>query len=129
MGLPIITKYTNRAEFLESLNNNPGLIIIKFGAKWCGPCKIIEDDVQLLFAGMPSTVQCVNLDVDENIDLYAFMKSKKIVKGIPTLLGYFNGNTHYAPDEITIGTDKTELRNFFVRCTNHINFNLSFTPN
>jgi thioredoxin-like negative regulator of GroEL len=121
MGLPIITKYDNRAKFLESLNNNPGLIIIKFGAEWCGPCKIIEEDVHKVFTGMPNTVQCAIIDVDENFDLYAFMKSKKIVQGIPTLLCYFKGNTHYAPDEIMIGTDKTELHNFFIRCMTEIN--------
>ena len=35
----IITGFNNRNEFLNALKMNPGVIIIKFGAEWCAPCK------------------------------------------------------------------------------------------
>jgi thiol:disulfide interchange protein len=116
MGLPIITHYENRNAFFDSLNNNPGLIIVKFGADWCGPCKLIEADVHQCFESMPDTVQCAIIDVDKSFDLYAFMKTKKIVKGIPTILCYHKNNTHYAPDDVVVGSNKLDVRDFFKRC-------------
>lgn len=116
MGLPIITHYENRNAFFDSLNNNPGLIIVKFGADWCGPCKLIEADVHQCFESMPDTVQCAIIDVDKSFDLYAFMKTKKIVKGIPTILCYRKNNTHYVPDDVVVGSNKLEVREFFKRC-------------
>ena len=116
MGLPIITHYENRNAFFDSLNNNPGLIIVKFGADWCGPCKLIEADVHQCFESMPDTVQCAIIDVDKSFDLYAFMKTKKIVKGIPTILCYRKYNTHYVPDDVVVGSNKLEVRDFFKRC-------------
>jgi thiol-disulfide isomerase/thioredoxin len=116
MGLPIITHYENRTAFFESLHNNPGAIIVKFGAEWCGPCKLIEEVVHRYFDSMPETIQCAVIDIDTNIDLYAFMKSKKITKGIPTIICYYKGNTHYVPDELVVGADKNEVHQFFNRC-------------
>lgn len=116
MGLPIITHYENRSEFLSSLNNNPGAIIVKFGADWCGPCKLIEADVHKYFEAMPDTIQCAIIDVDQSFDLFAFMKSKKIVKGIPTILCYYKGNVHYVPDDVVVGANKNELLLFMNRC-------------
>ena len=35
----IITNIPNKEEFFKLLQNNPGLILLKFGATWCGPCQ------------------------------------------------------------------------------------------
>jgi thiol-disulfide isomerase/thioredoxin len=121
MGLPIVTKYSDRHEFFNSLTDNPGLIFIKLGAEWCAPCKLIEEDVVDCFQKMPDTVQCAIIDVDENFDLYAFFKSKKIVSGIPTILCYFQENEHYIPDDVVMGTDKNEISIFFKRCLEELN--------
>jgi thioredoxin 1 len=120
MGLPIITHYANRQQFLSSLENNPGLIFVKFGAEWCEPCKIIEDDVSRHFLSMPDNVQCAIIDVDNSLDVYAFLKSKKITQGIPTIICYNKGNTHYAPDDVFSGTDKNQLGQFFKRCLDEL---------
>jgi len=45
----IITSFENRQEFFDLLNVNPGLIIIKFGASWCKPCKIIKPIIDSFF--------------------------------------------------------------------------------
>ena len=116
MGLPIITHYENRQQFLSSLEDNPGLIFVKFGAEWCAPCKIIEEDVKKFFNSMPDNVQCAIIDVDNSIDIYAFLKSKKITQGIPTIVCYYKDNTHYIPDDVFSGTDKNSLSSFFKRC-------------
>lgn len=116
MSLPIITNLKTKEQFKFLLSENPGVIIIKFEASWCEPCKIIKDDVKTYFSKMPSNVQCVIVDVDESIEIYGFLKTKKMVKGIPALLAYYEGNYNYIPDEFVSGTDKNELKMFFDTC-------------
>ena len=37
------TEINSIYEFAEELkNNNPGLILVKFGATWCKPCKKVD---------------------------------------------------------------------------------------
>lgn len=121
MPREIIRSFENRQHFLETLKTNPGLIIIKFGAEWCGPCKLIEELVHEKFASLPENVQPVLIDVDDSIDVYAFLKAKKIVPHIPTLLCYEKGNEHYTPDEVVFGANKTHINDFFDRCMKLLN--------
>jgi thiol:disulfide interchange protein len=116
MGRPIITNLRNRQEFANLLQANPGLVIIKFGADWCGPCKMIEQDVMAGFNSMPDNVQCVMVDIDVSVDLYAFLKMKKMVNGVPAILCYKKGNTSFVPDEGVGGADKIKVRQFFQNC-------------
>lgn len=103
--------------FRELLAKNPGLLIIKFGAEWCMPCKAIEGNVSAWFHHFSNQqIQCVMVDVDESFELYAFMKSKKMVKGIPAILMYKKGNNHYAFDDAVNTSDKREVEAFFQRC-------------
>ena len=77
---PIITSVPDLTTFQEIMENNPGLVIIKLGATWCGPCQVIAPDVKAMFAAMPSNVQCLSIDIDENINLYSFLKKKTCCK-------------------------------------------------
>ena len=106
----------NRQVFLEKLKENKGLIILKFGADWCKPCKLIENYVNEKFSEMPENVECLKIDIDESIDLYAFLKSKKMVNGVPTILCYEKGNESYVPVDAVSGTNSNELNSFFGRC-------------
>jgi thioredoxin-like negative regulator of GroEL len=115
MPLPVITEIRDREHFIQIIKSNPGVIIMKFGAKWCGPCKQIEPFINEAFARMPDTVQCMNIDVDQYTDVYAFLKSKRIVNGIPVVLAYTKNNTGIIPDDIVIGADLKGLRNFFIK--------------
>ena len=114
----IIAKFENRNEFLELLKVNPGLIIVKLGATWCGPCKKIKHVVDGFFASSPDNVICADIDVDESFDLYAFLKNKKMVNGIPVIICYKKGNTTFIPDDCVTGINPVELSNFFTRCGN-----------
>jgi|APSaa5957512535_1039671.scaffolds.fasta_scaffold173454_2 thiol:disulfide interchange protein len=107
---------STRQEFSTLLQKNTSIVILKFGASWCGPCQVIENAVHSYISSMPIGIQCIVLDVDECFDLYAYLKSKKIVQGIPCLLAYYAGNTHYAPDEFMKGADLNELKIFFDTC-------------
>jgi thioredoxin 1 len=117
----VISVFENRQDFLNLLLVNPGLIIVKLGASWCGPCKLIATVVQGFFASSPEDVVCADIDVDESFDLYAYLKSKKMVNGIPIILCYKKGNITFIPDDSVTGTEPSALDAFFKRCGAHLN--------
>jgi thiol-disulfide isomerase/thioredoxin len=112
----IITLVPDLGFFKEIMETNPGLVIIKLGATWCGPCKVIELDIKELFSVMPSNVQCLSIDIDDNIELYSFLKKKRVVNGVPAILCYQRGNTSNIPDDYVIGASKEKLHAFKERC-------------
>lgn len=114
--MPIYEDVTlDRDIFLQVLAQNTGVVILKFGAEWCGPCNRIKDLVHVWAqkVGTRADVSFYYIDVDESFDLFAHMKSKKIVPGIPALLLYRAGTTGFAPDNVYIGTDAAEIGRFF----------------
>ena len=107
----------NRDIFFEMLKLNPGVFIFKFGAEWCGPCKTIKKYIDNVSLVLPvNTMHIYNVDVDECFDLYAYLKQKKMITGIPTLLAYKTGNTYFAPDASISGTNEADLAHFFNTC-------------
>jgi thiol-disulfide isomerase/thioredoxin len=119
----IITSVPDLNVFKEIMDNNPGLIIIKLGAPWCGPCQVIEQDVKTMFSNMPSNVQCLSIDIDDNVEFYSFLKKKRIVNGVPVLLCYKKGNLSNLPDDYNIGGNKDKLKEFAYRCIKSANNN------
>jgi hypothetical protein len=120
MSKQVISEIANRDAFFTLLKHNPGLIVIKLGAEWCGPCKLIHAAVNGFFASSPPEVVCADIDVDQSFDFYSFLKSKKMVNGIPVLLCYKKGNATYIPDDIITGADSQQLHLFFTRCGKHL---------
>ena len=116
----VITFFESRDHFFNLLKVNPGIIGVKLGATWCGPCKKIAHVVEAFFATSPPDVICADIDVDESFDLYAMFKSKKMVNGIPVILCYKKGNLTYIPDDSVVGIAPADLAGFFKRCGNHL---------
>ena len=116
----IITYFENRQKFLDLLGHNPGLIIIKFGATWCGPCKQIAPMIHNFFSSSPENVICADIDVDDSFDLYSYLKSKRMINGIPVVLCYKKGNTTFVPDDSITGADIQKLNLFFARCKTYL---------
>lgn len=106
----------SRLQFEEILRQNPGNVIVKFGATWCGPCKRIEAQVgqwfDLLSKGSSSNI-CIAIDVDNSIDLYGAFKSRRQVNGIPAILLFKKGNLSYIPDDMVVGADPRQVNDFF----------------
>jgi thiol-disulfide isomerase/thioredoxin len=77
-------------EFFESLiKKNPPkphdpIVIIKFGATWCGPCKRLDMD---FLTGLSEHIKWYECDVDENDYTPGYCG----VKGIPAFLAIVNG--------------------------------------
>jgi thiol-disulfide isomerase/thioredoxin len=60
--LPVITKIESVVAFQQLLIDNPGVVVLKFGAEWCGPCKKIP--ISQLMSEFPANwLKC---DVDRN---------------------------------------------------------------
>ena len=120
MSKQVISEIGNRDAFFNLLQHNPGLIILKLSADWCPPCAKIKPAVHAFFATSPPEVICGDIDVDQSFDFYSFLKSKKMVNGIPVLLCYKKGNNTYIPDDMITGADANQLHQFFVRCGNNL---------
>lgn len=127
----IIVEVSGREEFLTILHkHNPGLVIVKFRANWCGPCKKISPAVDAFYATSPDTVLCMDLDIDMegNFDVYGLLKTARIVNGIPAILCYKKGSKNLTfsdkgfpiPDESCVGSNAGDLDRFFKSCNIHL---------
>lgn len=117
----IETHIESRAIFQEILETNPGVVIIKLGAEWCGPCKQIEQPVTNIMQRVVSEkIRCFMIDVDESIELYGLLKQKKMVNGIPAILAYYAENKSYIPDDSVVGANMNQIQLFFQRCMQEV---------
>lgn len=97
------------------------VFIIKFGAEWCGPCQKIRETCENYFHKINKyhkNIICIDIDVDETIELFSLLKTKKMVKGLPTILAYYGGNKEhwFIPNDSVSGGDIEQVNNFFERC-------------
>jgi thiol-disulfide isomerase/thioredoxin len=122
--MPIITEFDDLQQFNTILSNNPGMVILKLGATWCGPCQQIKGLVHGLMTQIMSVygekVVCCDIDVDESFELYALLKTKKMVNGIPAILCWKAGNVSVIPDDTVLGSNQLEINLLFNRCSNHL---------
>ena len=118
----VITEMSKES-FSQLLEKNPGILIIKFGAEWCGPCKKIDPLVyrwMAKFSTIPK-IQCAIIDIDDNFEIYAFLKSKKMINGVPGILCYTKGNLKWFADKAVIGADENQVNLFFQECAQLVN--------
>ena len=103
-----------RADFDQLLAENPGKVVLKFGATWCGPCKRIDAHVHQWLDSFNETVKSVIIDIDESFDIYGAFKSKRQLNGIPAILCFKKGNISYIPD-FSVNTSDLEAVNAFFK--------------
>ena len=114
MPITIIMKADEFKNIRANLTEEETLIL-KFGAKWCKPCQHIKPFIESIVKKLPSNVKYYEIDIDESVELYLAFKSKKMIKGVPTLLS-FSGNSDnegLIPDDIVSGTDEASILNLF----------------
>ena len=96
-----------------------GILIIKFGADWCGPCKKIAPLYKEFINVSAENILFADIDVDENLDLYMALKKHKMVQSIPVFLAFYadtDRDKWYIPDDSVIGADEKAVNDFFQRC-------------
>ena len=103
----------DREQFKELVTKNTGILVLKFGAEWCGPCKTIWPLLEKHAERMPANVTILDIDVDDSFDLYAWMKSKKQVNGIPVLQAYYPGSSGLGANYSVTGADADKVEMFF----------------
>jgi len=95
------------------------VMIVKFGATWCAPCKKIKSTCDNYFVRLSSNVVCADIDVDENIELYATLKRRKQCNGVPTILAFYGDvkrDQWFIPDDSVSGGNIEQVHKFFNRC-------------
>ena len=106
----------------QALLGEKELIIIKFTATWCGPCKVIQPCCAKFLATKPNSIQYYEIDIDESLELYMKLKKMKMVNGIPAIIAFKGGiKEHwFIPDEIHIGANVSQLEQFFMKCLKYV---------
>uniref|UniRef100_A0A6C0C6E6 Thioredoxin domain-containing protein n=1 Tax=viral metagenome TaxID=1070528 RepID=A0A6C0C6E6_9ZZZZ len=99
-----IVYLTTRNEVTEYLTTHP-VVIMKFTATWCGPCKRSAPLVNNLFAQMHDNVSMIIVDIDKARDISSAMK----VKSVPTLHNFINGR----PMDSVVGANDDSIISFF----------------
>ena len=84
----IISVFENRQDFFNLLKVNPGLVIIKFGATWCGPCRMMGPVIDDLSKELGQAYKFVKINIDEEREIAI----KYSVSSIPTFLFMKDGN-------------------------------------
>jgi len=109
---------------LANLRQEKAVIVLKFGATWCGPCKVIKPAVeQWLQQQRPFNVLFMDIDIDETMDLYVTLKKHKMVNGVPVLLAFYSDsatdlqNQWFIPDDSHVGGDVSAVQRFLARVT------------
>lgn len=118
----IITELSckNIEEILQLLPREKHVLIIKFTADWCGPCKRIKNDCYKMFNHLAKNIEVadLNIDIGENIDVYRMLKRKRQINGIPTLMAWYPNPERafwYVPDDSVVGGDINEIKAFLKR--------------
>ena len=94
------------------------IVVIKFGATWCKPCKVIKPTCDAWITAAPEHIIYADIDIDESIDLYVAFKSKKMVRGVPVILAFDCSKQRdhwYIPDDSVEGGDIVSVEKCFKR--------------
>tara|TARA_Y100000816_G_scaffold72370_1_gene48576 strand:+ start:29 stop:433 length:405 start_codon:yes stop_codon:yes gene_type:complete len=119
-----VYKELSLEQLKEYLNDNSKVLIIKFGAEWCGPCNKIKNLVHNSYLQMPDNVICFDIDVDESGDLFGHLYTKKMVKTLPALLVYYCNRKRdywYLADDNISNSQQSVVLDFFKRIYNNCN--------
>ena len=106
----MVTLLKTRAELKNHVKKHD-VVIVKFKAEWCGPCKKVEPHIKTLMETFKK-INYVEVDVDEGSNIASYLK----IRTIPTIISYVNGDIH----EILSSSNQTDITNFFMKTNGHV---------
>lgn len=95
-----------QASFNDLISGNQ-LVLVDFFADWCGPCKMMSPILQELKSTVGDQVKIIKINVDTNPEL----ASKFMVRGVPTLILFKNGNVLWRQSGVASKEDLVKLVN------------------
>jgi thiol-disulfide isomerase/thioredoxin len=103
----------DRTDLLSMLQSKRGWVVVYLSAPWCAPCKKAGPLIEARVAKLAESVVFLHLNVDTCADVYASLRAKKQVNGIPTLLAYKKNNHTLYADASCSGAEEANIDNFF----------------
>ncbi len=83
----VVNQFTD-SNFDSEVINSEKPVLVDFWAVWCGPCRLIEPEIEKLVKEKGDELKIGRLNVDENRDI----AMKYGISSIPTLLLFKNGD-------------------------------------
>ena len=74
------------ANFKEVLASN-AVVVVKFGAAWCGPCKSLQPVIEKIAAAYEGRAVLGEVDIEESPET----TEEFAIRSVPTLLFFKNG--------------------------------------
>jgi thioredoxin 1 len=75
------------ADFAAQVEGASELVLVDFGAEWCGPCRMMAPTVEALAQEYAGRVKVVTMDSDTNLQTV----TKYNVRSLPTFLLFKGG--------------------------------------
>jgi hypothetical protein len=101
----------NRQAFFKELDLNESVLIVFITGTNCAPCERAKPYVHEKMKSVTYRMLC--LDRDKDADVYAALRAKKQVRGVPSLLAYQAGNNTLIADCSISGANPNEIDEFF----------------
>jgi glutaredoxin len=101
----------NRQDFYKELDQNNSVLVVFVTGNNCAPCERAKPLVHQKMKTV--TYKLIQLDRDKDADIYAALRSKKQIKGVPTLLAYEAGNYTLNADLSVSGANPSAIEEFF----------------
>lgn len=96
------------ASFQREVLDAEGIVVVKFGAEWCGPCKMLAPALEKIAAEYQGKISVKDVDVDVS----ATTAAKYGVRGIPQLSAFVGGQNVLTS---TGAKSVSQLRDLFER--------------
>ena len=106
----MVTVLKTREELKNHVKNHE-VVIVKFKAEWCGPCKKVAPHIKTLME-MYNKINYVEVDVDDGSNIASYLK----IRSIPTIISYVNGDIH----EILSSSNTSDITTFFVKTNQYV---------
>jgi thioredoxin 1 len=80
-------KIKNEIELKDAIGENDA-VVVKFGADWCGPCRVIEKSIENIEQSYVDTALFLEVNVDEADEDFV---ANSGIRNIPVLQYFKNG--------------------------------------